>query len=254
MKLIKEYIIKEILVLLAAAIVIEGFIIYLLNKRAKIIYEDTYNETNKKIENKTLEAAIKIEELAKNYLSKYLTDLKLIVTHSFLFNINKNTTNNNKLDNENKKIYTATLEDLKKEEDLNKYLNNEQFSYVNKYEEEFKNIKDTNIILNSLLDNEKHPELNTIGYYNQDNQERILEEEINIKNMISIFKTIFIKRYLVKGRNLDLIHLFILNKKKMFIYPPNAYNLTHSYSFFYFNGANCDNSGENNKFPLCYYN
>ena len=254
MKLIKEYIIKEILVLLAAAIVIEGFIIYLLNKRAKIIYEDTYNETIEKIENKTLEAAIKIEELAKNYLSKYLTDLKLIVTHSFLFNINKNTTNNNKLDNENKKIYTATLEDLKKEEDLNKYLNNEQFSYVNKYEEEFKNITDTNIILNSLLDNEKHPELNTIGYYNQDNQERILEEEINIKNMISIFKTIFIKRYLVKGRNLDLIHLFILNKKKMFIYPPNAYNLTHSYSFFYFNGANCDNSGENNKFPLCYYN
>ena len=131
MKLIKEYIIKEILVLLAAAIVIEGFIIYLLNKRAKIIYEDTYNETIEKIENKTLEAAIKIEELAKNYLSKYLTDLKLIVTHSFLFNINKNTTNNNKLDNENKKIYTATLEDLKKEEDLNKYLNNEQFSYVN---------------------------------------------------------------------------------------------------------------------------
>ena len=70
MKLIKEYIIKEILVLLAAAIVIEGFIIYLLNKRAKIIYEDTYNETIEKIENKTLEAAIKIEELAKNYLSK----------------------------------------------------------------------------------------------------------------------------------------------------------------------------------------
>ena len=54
MKLIKEFIIKEILLLLIALLVIEVFLIYLLSKRAKIIYNETYEETIDKITNKTL--------------------------------------------------------------------------------------------------------------------------------------------------------------------------------------------------------
>ena len=103
MKLIKEFIIKEILLLLIALLVIEVFLIYLLSKRAKIIYNETYEETIDKITNKTLEAAQKFEQFSKNYISKYLSDLKLIGMHSILFNIN--TTQEANLKNEDKNIF-----------------------------------------------------------------------------------------------------------------------------------------------------
>lgn len=56
MKLIKEFIIKEILLLFIALLTIEVFIISILFKRAEIIYDDPYNETMDKIVNKTLDA------------------------------------------------------------------------------------------------------------------------------------------------------------------------------------------------------
>ena len=51
MKLIKEFIIKEIIMLFIALLVIETFIIWILRKRAETIYDNTYDETMDKIEN-----------------------------------------------------------------------------------------------------------------------------------------------------------------------------------------------------------
>ena len=56
MKLIKEFIIKEILLLFIALLTIEVFIISILFKRAEIIYDDPYNRISFKIVNKTLDA------------------------------------------------------------------------------------------------------------------------------------------------------------------------------------------------------
>ena len=255
MKIIKEFILKEIVVLLASLLVIEVFIIYLLSKRTEIIYKETYDETVDKIENKTLEAAQKFEEFTNNYLARYLGDLKIISMHSILFNMNITKEHNN-LNNEEKKIYIAKLEELNKIEELSDFHIENENPFVNKYEKEFENITDTNIILNSLLNSDEHPELNSIGYYNQKNEPLSEEEENNIKNMISIFKPIFIKRYIIKRANLDYIRLFILNKEKIFIYPPTAYNLTNAYYFYYLNKAECDYKSKdfNRQFPLCYYN
>ena len=255
MKLIKEFIIKEIILLLIFLALIEFLIIYIFLKRSTIIYDETFNETVDKITSKTVEAAKKFEDFTKNYLAKYLGDLKLIGMHSILFNVNK-TDDKNNLNNNDKEIYIATLEELSKIPQLNKFLNNDDNPYVKEYEKEFTHITDTNKILNSLFDNEKHPELNYIGYYNPNdpNVEQMSEEEIrNIKNMISIFKSSYIKRYLIKRKDLDYIHFFIFNQDKMFIYPPAPYNLTHADFFKFINrDANCHQ--ENNKFPLCYYN
>ena len=251
MKLIKEFLLQEIILLLIALIVMEIFILYWLTKRPVIIYEETYTETMDRIENKTLEDTKKFEEFIKNYIAKYLADLKIIALHSILFNINKTDETNN-LDNKDKEIYQATLENLN-EKGFGKFQNEEGNLYINSYEKEFENISDTNFILNSLFNNTQHPELNSIGYYSINNDELSKDEENNIKNMISIFKSIFIKRYIIKRNFLDYICFYIFNKEKMFIYPPIAYNLTHSSFFDRLNVNNkCNNT--NNPFPLCYYN
>ena len=255
MKLIKEFILTEIILLMITLIIIEFFIIYIFLKRSTIIYDETYKETVKKITTKTIEASKKFEDFSKNYLAKYLGDLKLISMHSILFNVNK-TGDKINLNNDDKNIYIATLEELNNIEALQKFLNLEDNPYVNEYEKEFNNINDTNEILNSLFNKDRHPELNCIGYYNPytPNVEDMSAEEIqNIKNMISVLKSIFIKRYLIKRKDMDYIRFYIFNQEKMFIYPPAAYNITHSFFFNQINrDVNCNQ--ENNPFPLCYYN
>ena len=255
MKLIREFIEKEIILLIISLLLMQILVDYLLSNKTQKILDTTYNETIDKVVNKTLEASLKFEELLKNYLSKYLSDLKNIGMHSILFNIN--TTNEyKKLKNEHKEIYIATLEELNKIDILKDFQKDEENIYMNKYDEEFSKITDTNAILKILFDNKKHPELNTIGYYNPNINDQIdlnEEEQNNIKNMISIFKTIYIKRFIMKRKDSDYLRFFIFDKEKMFIYPPTAYNLTHAYFFENMNkDVNCQD--ESNKFPLCYYN
>ena len=225
MKLIKEFIIKEIILLFIALLIIECFIVYILYKREEIIYDETYNETMNKIVNKALEASRKFNELTKNYISKYSSDLKLIATHSILFNING--TNDAKLDNDYK-IYYSVKENLT--QNFSKFNMEEDNPYVDSYEKEFKDINDGNIILNNLFNKSEHPELNSIGYYNPYYTFLPEEEIISIKNMIPIFKSLFIKRYIIKRNNSDYLRFFIFNREKMFIYPPFPFNLTPAYS------------------------
>ena len=94
---------------------------------------------------------------------------------------------------------------------------------------EFENIFDRNTILNILFNKSKHPELNSIGNYNSDSLDLSEEEEKSIKNMIPIFKSLFIKRYIIKRNNSDYLRFFIFNKEKMFIYPPVPFDSTPAY-------------------------
>ena len=194
---------------------------------------------------------------------KYLGDLKLIGVHSLLFNINV-TNDYDKFDNSEKKIYSATIDVLSRVGALRKFSKYREKNYMHVYEDEFENITDTTFILSSLMDNELHPELNYIAYYipNLDsndkrfNIEELLDEtEINnITNIIPILKSIYVKRYIIKRSNLDYIRFFILNKEKMFIYPPSPYNITQQF-FFGQNISDCSNQfAACDPFPLCYYN
>ena len=249
MEIIKEYIFKEILLLLISLLIIEIIISILLLKRQNIIYTETYKETEEKAFQKALETAQKLGELTNNYLLKFLGDLKLIGVHSLLFNINV-TDGNDKFDNTNKKICSATTDVLSGIGDLKKFTEVEGRSYIDFYEEEFENNTDTTSILSSLMNNEKHPELNYISYYiphidesdKRNNIEEILDEtEINsIKNILSIIKSIYVKRYIIKRAKLDYVRFFIINKKKMFIYPPFPYNKTQQYFLKHNEKAHCD--------------
>jgi len=61
MRLIREFILKEIILFFIALLIIEIIIIYILSKRVVIIYDATYKETMDKIVNKALEVNQKFE-------------------------------------------------------------------------------------------------------------------------------------------------------------------------------------------------
>ena len=201
MEIIKEYIFKLIILFLISLFMIEIFILIILSKRATIIYEETFKETEEKEIQKALEVSQKLQELTNNYLSKFLGDLKLIGIHSLLFNINK-ANDDNKLDNTNKKIFAATMDTLNEIEELKIFSRIRERSYIRIYEEEFGNNTDKTSIINSLMNNTKHPELNYIAYYNPEmnkmnhlqrfNIEETMDEteKNNIKNIMSILKSI----------------------------------------------------------------
>ena len=269
MKLIQEYIIKIVILCVVAVIVIEGFIAFLLVIRARIIFDSIYKETMEKTEQKAIEITQKIEEYATNLLTRYMTDLKLIGKHALLLNGNQNSTDDDVIDENsdilkngknNKRIVNATLEGLKADADINKTFNKEKkiFDYISTYEDEFKDSNDKNVILNSLF-SENHNELNCIGYYNYENNSTILtdEEEISIKYILSILKTIFIRRYIIKRVNMDYISFLIFNNREIFIYPPQPFNETNLYFFQHsYPTANCNFSvsNETQQFPQCIYN
>ena len=269
MKLIQEYIIKIVLLIIVSIVAIEGIITYLLAKRAIIIFNATYSETIEKSEAKSIEITKKIEEYATNLLTRYMTDLKLICKHALLLNgksylkedevidLNTNWVFLSSLD---KQIYFATLEELNKVEYLKNMSDSEGFNYISKYEKEFEGITDKNYILNKLF-SDQHKELNAIGYYNYDgnNLDSLGDyEKIPIKYIISALKTVYIRRYIRKRNNIDYIRFFIIDEKNMYIYPPEAYNQTNIYFFQHsYPTANCNFSvadNETSQFPQCVYN
>ena len=69
--------------------------------------------------------------------------------------------------------YIVTLEELNKIDILKDFQKDEENIYINKNDEEFSKITDTNTILKNLFVNTEHPELNTIGYYNPNINDQI---------------------------------------------------------------------------------
>jgi hypothetical protein len=267
MKLIQEYLIKILILIIVSIIVIEGFIAFLLAKRARVIYFSVYSQAMSKTEEKSIEITRKIEEFATNLLTRYMADLKLMCKHALLLNGKKNYNEDeviNKdaeiLKNSSYNIITATMEELNKSEEIKKYYSEETMSYdyMGYYEKEFKDLS-KNSILNAFY-SDKHKELNTIGYYNYTNNDSSLigeEEQKSIKYIISILKTIYIKRYLIKKINMDYIRFFIIYKDEIYIYPPEAYNNTNIYFFqFSYPTGKCNFYSNDNdlQFPLCIYN
>ena len=268
MKLIQEYLVKIVLLIITSVIFIEGFITYLLVIRAKRIYNSVYEETMKKTEEKSIEITSKIEEFTTNLLTRYMTDLKLICKHAQLLNGKINSTEEDIIDkdsdilnNSNKEILIGTMENLILQDKINKtYSDDDLFDYKNYYEKVFENITSKNYLLNSFFE-EDHKELNSISYYNYETNSDLsqISEEKNksINYIISILKSIYIRRYIIKRKNMDYIRFFILNNNEIFIYPPEAYNKTNIFFFqFSYSTANCNFSSniKSKQFPFCVSN
>ena len=266
MKLIQEYSIKVIILTFTFLFIMESWILAVIQIRSRQIYNEIYEDTLTKSKDKSIVIAKKFGDFARRLVLRYVTDLKLVCKHSLLLNgknvynslntINRESNLFN-INDEEKKIIFAKTENLLEKDYMKKLYNeNGKFDYILKYEEEFQNISNINEIINNLLSN-SHPELNTLSYYSSSKNKT--EEETNAKFLISVLKTVYINRYIMKRANIDYARLIIINKDEIYIYPPEAYNNINLYEFnkiYMYPYSDCIYSSSNitQQFPLCVYN
>ena len=76
------------------------------------------------------------------------------------------------------------------------------------------------------MNEDKHPELNSIAFINLNKTDEDLSKESKIaaKYLISILKTNILKRFFVQGENLEIKDYILINKDFLYIYPPKPYN------------------------------
>ena len=224
MKLVKEFSTKIIIIIIIFVVSMEiGILLFLLSDSASI-FINTYNQTIENSKQKAIEITHKFQLYIRNLLIKQTTDLKLICKHASLLNGKKIYNSKNVIDknsniiinsNKSKQIIYAKTEILNEDKYINKYFNksNRIFDYYFFYEEEFQNMEDNDRILNILF-SDSHSELNKISYYSLSNNEA--SQNLSIKFIISILKTIYIRRYITKRKNNDYIRFLILNKEEIF--------------------------------------
>ena len=198
----------------------------------KPLYLRIFEQEKKASIEKTDSITNNLNEILRLSLDKYLLDLKLAGKHmSFLaYNeINNNSQYYQKLiNNEDKHIFFGTIEELKK--NFSKYYNkeDEKFLYKEKYIKEYIENNSNQInTLNDLMDKAKHPELNSISFYKENGTINDIENDekkkLFIKYLISILKTNYIKRFLVREKEFELDHYFLLTKEELYIYPPEPF-------------------------------
>ena len=85
MKIIREYSNQVIIMIIFFTIVLESCFLGYIYKTSNIIYKETYNETLKKTEQKTIEITRNTKIFITNLLMRYITELKLIARHIFLY-------------------------------------------------------------------------------------------------------------------------------------------------------------------------
>ena len=226
-----------------------------------IIFFRLYKDIYLKIFDQMKEASlIKIQSIAKSVnkifeiiFIRHTQDLKFIAKHmTFLENEIDMQSDyyKNIINNKDKYIYNASLEELKKY--FPEYYDDSQqkFLYLENYINNYIENKTNKInILNDLMNNTKHPELNSISFYkakgNVFSIKKDIRKETATKYLISILKTVFIKNLIIKGRDFDTNHFFLLTEDELYIYPPDAYNNTLISTFTY----SCLNHG--GIFPGC---
>ena len=226
MKLYQEFSYKILIIIIIFVLSLEIGILFLLLTHSWNIFLNIYNQTIINTKEKSIEITNKIQLYIRNLLIKQTTDLKLKCKHASLLNGKKIYKSKNAIDknsnfiinnNKSKQISYAKTELLIEDKYINKYFNksNRIFDYNYFYNEEFQNVNDKDRILNILF-SDSHSELNKISYYSLLSNE--VNQNLSIKFIISILKTIYIRRYITKRNNNDYIRFLILNKEEIYIY------------------------------------
>ena len=253
MKLFSEKLTKYKFLLLSIFIIVEFSSFILLFISYKSIYLNVFDQTKEVAIEKAKSINLSLNQLYKLTLYKDIQDLKFIGKHmSFLANNeinNKSKYYQNIINNNNSHIYYATVGELTY---FNEYYNDEikQFLYYDNYVKNYiDNITNRKNILSDMANKDKHPELNSISYYKYNGSINDIEnnqiKKAAAKYLISILKTNYLTRFLVKGKDFDLMHYFLLTKDELYIYPPEAYN--NSFLYIFSSLINCQN------FPECVY-
>ena len=245
MKMIQEYIIKVIIIIFIFSIALEICSFFLIYNDSKKIYDRTFNDTLIKSTKKSKEAMESLTHFISNLFMSYMTKLKLISKHTYLFNGKMDSNEENIINRNSKffknknlrdKIIEAKTESIYEKEAFKALFNEttEKFDFVGYYLKKYGKDIDRNILLKKLL--KEHDELNYIGYYNTMGEEfdinNFEDEEIQKLNyLLPIFKSIYLERLIAKRDKMDILRITILTEKELIIYPPedpfkiNLYNI-----------------------------
>ena len=268
MKLTQEYTIIVIIFIISFVILLEGTTFLFILFSSKKILEKTIIDSLEVSKQKTTELGEYMTTYLSNLIMNYITKLKLIRKHIYIFNgkdnlngktiFNKNSNiflNNKDLKNQ---ILLADTKEIYKQEHFKKIFNNttQKFDYIEFYKEEFSNESDNNKILNKFKN--EYKELNYVSYYNVKegaaNLNNLDEETVKkIYYLIPVLKSIFLQRFIARKSLMDIFRIIILNEENLIIYPPEDKN---KINFFYFFDPTPDslcNPAESDYY-LCFYN
>ena len=271
MKIVSEIIQLPAIIVLIIAMVTEIILLIFIEITYQKGYLLLFEPTKEIIIKKVNITTIKFNEILSNGIYRYYADLKLIGKHMSSFILDGDNYNEEDTINKNSKFYQKYANSINKNvfysdfseltEHFGDYLDKDnKFNYLEKYEKEFEKSAHPNTIIATLIDNKKHKELNSISYYKYNGDMNSLNKlsRISSNYLISILKTIFIKRYLTKRSEMDYLHINLMLKEEFYVYPPDLHSNTYMYLFPNYSNTNCRYNNDNNdvetQFPNCIYN
>ena len=217
MKLNREIMTKLFFHLLGFGLLFELSLILLISFKSKSPLNNSIDNIVELAKTKILSLNEKLNMNSNSLMYKYISDLKLILVHKTQFstgNQNSKFLSNYK---NRKKIIPADDYSYPNDENPNQYYDNETgFNYLEKLSEKFKNNYDHNEIINALF---KEEEFDTIGYYNYTNDPLSEIERNSNLYCVSILKSIYFKRFILKRKNTEYIRFVFTKDKYSFIYP-----------------------------------
>ena len=281
MKLIHEYTLKVIITIICFMLALECVTLFYISFTSNKIFNQNYDETLKRSEDKALEVTKNIKMFTTNFLMNFVTKLKIIARYTLLYN-GKNSTNYENIINKNFKLYHNNMEKMKqiiKANMTNLFMNPEFYriykqtgqlnelgiptesstlNYIQYYSQIIGNEIDKNMILNKLF--REHNELNYISHhYFGNNKSYDITEDLEkvsiLKNILMILKTIYIQRLITKKSGMDIIRFLIFNENELFIYPPEDYRKINLVQFrTVFPDSKCQYTNLNlSDYPSCVY-
>ena len=175
MKLINNYIIKVIILIFCLLFSLEILVCYFIYRNSKNIYKKIFDETLEKSKNKAKESMETMTKFIQNLLMNYITKLKLINKHIYLYNRKIDSKNENIINKNSRLFKNKNLRDKIIEAKTNmiyekKFFQDlfnkttEKFDYIEYYNKKYNHETDNSILINKL--SKEHEELNYISYYN----------------------------------------------------------------------------------------
>ena len=228
MELSKEITRKLFLLLFIFGLLFEIALIALILNIFKRPLINSINEIIQFIELTMLSLNEKLNLNCNSLIYKYIIDLKLIAKHTIVYQKGSNFNSTFYLNYKyRKKIISATDYKYPNKTLTNQYYEElKGFNYLEKLEKKFKN-SDHNEIINKLFNED---EFDLIGIYT--NKTLSEYEIINSFYFISILKSIYIRRFIIKRNETDYIRFIIKQSDISLIYPYDRYNNSMTISLF----------------------
>ena len=217
MKLNREILAKLFFYLLGFGLLFELSLILLISFKTKSPLNNAIDNIIELAQSKILTLNEKLNMNSNSLIYKYISDLKLVLVHKAQFS-NGNRRSNFLSNYQNKKkIIFADDYNYPNNENPNQYYDNDTgFNYIEKLSEKFKNNHNHNEIINTLF---KEKEFDIIGYYNYTNNSMFELERTNSLYCISILKSIYFKRFILRRNDTEYIRFILTKDDYSFIYP-----------------------------------